>query len=241
MIILNGSETLDLAQKIVKLVYSDEYRQQFKSDITDSYAEENWIKSDGLKKLLRIDHPLVTAYIRQVDVIYIQDQNNYNGNLRFQFRIPNKYKTEDIQDYTFAHLLNTYGNLRGAIWELYQLAKLLWEPGTLEWGANLHWRVNQFQWVPSNKLAAALDSTHTQLMDYMISNMLDISFDSLQHLGWHFFQHDNQPYIGISNYYFHSMISLEEFLMFPMNRQIDKNNPAITLQGRLNEAVKWGN
>ena len=70
MEILDGASTLNLAQQIVKLVYSDEYKCQYDPNaksFTNPRGLENWIKSDELKRLLGINHPLVTAYMRQID------------------------------------------------------------------------------------------------------------------------------------------------------------------------------
>lgn len=122
---LDGIGTLNLAQQIVKLVYSDEYQQQYKLDARsciNPQGEENWIKSDELKRLLEINHPLVTAYMRQIDTLRYGGCEDYNGSMQFRFHVPNNFGSEDIQEYTVAWLLDFYGDLRGAILELYKIA-----------------------------------------------------------------------------------------------------------------------
>lgn len=93
---------------------------------TNPTGRDNWIKSDWLKQLLGIKHPLITAYIRQIPVIHYKTHDEYQGTMQFHFRVPNKFHTE--QPYTFAWILDAYGDLRGAIYELYQIATKLWEP-----------------------------------------------------------------------------------------------------------------
>lgn len=249
---LDGIGTLNLAKNIVKLIYSDEYQQQYKPDARSCInprGKENWIKSDWLKRLLGIEHPLVTAYMRQIEVLQFGGQDDYNGTMQFHFHVPNNYGTEDIQQYTFAWLLDAYGDLRGAILELYKIADQLWEPSGGEWDRAGDWDWEQLQWVPSDKLAAALDKDHTPLMDYMILNMLDRHYDEEKWEGWYFFLYDGQVYIGMADHFITTIVPLEEFLMSPMNHQVigtlphkwNQTTQGITLRGGINGAklVDW--
>lgn len=249
---LDGMGTLNLAKKIVNLIYSDEYQQQYKPDAKSCInprGEENWIKSNWLKRLLGIRHPLVTAYMRQIEVLHFHDQDDYNGTMQFHFHVPNNYGTEDIQQYTFAWLLDVYGDLRGAIWELYHIASNLWEPSEGEWDGACDWDWKRLQRVPSDKLAAALDKDNVDLMNYMLLNILDRRYDKEKWEGWQFFLYEGQVYIGIADYYFSSIVPLEEFLMSPMNHQVigspskkwNHTIQGITLRGVVNGAklIDW--
>lgn len=244
---LDGIGTLNLAKKIVKLVYTDEYQRQYKPDARSFVTlrgEENWIKSNWLKQLLGINHPLVTAYMRQINTFQFEGQDEYEGAMQFHFHVPNENGTEDVQQYTFAWLLDAYGDLRGAIWELYQIASNLWEPSNGEWDGICSWDSKHLQWVPSDKLAAALDKDHAQLMNFMVYNMLDRHYDEEGWEQWNFFLYDNQVYIGMADYYVGAIVPLEEFLLSPLNHQTigtssykwNQHTQGITLRGVVNGA-----
>ena len=250
MEILDGASTLNLAQQIVKLVYSDEYKCQYDPNaksFTNPRGLENWIKSDELKRLLGINHPLVTAYMRQIDTLQYGSCEDYNGSMQFRFHVPNNFGSEDIQEYTLAWLLDFYGDLRGAILELYKIATNLWEPNGGEWDGIPDWE--RSRWVPSDKLAATLDKDHVALMDFMILNMLDRHYDTEHWEGWFFFKYEGEVYIGMADHYFQGLISLEEFLTSPMDHQVigsptgkwSQTTQAITLQGVINAAklIDW--
>lgn len=213
--------TLRLAQNIVNLVHTNEYKDQC---TYLSVNEKNWIKLPQLKTVMGLDCiPGLTVYMSQISAEEYDDETCYVGEMEFKFTVPNRFGTDDVTSYNFPQLLSVYGNLRAALYSLLFLVNDPWEELNGAWDGfedtYAGFDASQAQYIPIHTLAERLDPDDQQLMQFMLVNMLGRSWDEEGWEMWNFLRFNDVTYIAIRDYYDEGMIPLQEFLYSPLTHQ----------------------